>query len=260
MAETIGVEGRGQLLRLGRRHPRRRAEPPPAGRRAAGDGAAGRPRTHVPAGREGQGLRGDAADRPASSSSAASTSATATSPASRPTRRSRRTSRRRFEHRLVALGRRAVLRPGRQGARRRRPPRRSSSSSQPPRLLFDEAGGPTPDRNLVRFRLGSSDGVTFTLQAKTPGQHLDSQRRRPRRRLRVRARRAAGGLRAPARRRHRRQPPPLRPRGRRRADVARRAAGARRPGPGVPVRPGLVGTERGRRRWCPDGWFPPSRR
>jgi glucose-6-phosphate 1-dehydrogenase len=45
----------------------------------------------------------------------------------------------------------------------------------PPRMLFDEAGGPPPDRNLVRFRLGKHDGVTFALQAKTPGPHLDSQ-------------------------------------------------------------------------------------
>ncbi|HUG00153.1 MAG TPA: glucose-6-phosphate dehydrogenase [Ilumatobacter sp.] len=45
----------------------------------------------------------------------------------------------------------------------------------PPRLLFDEAGGPAPDRNLVRLRLGKHDGVTFGLQAKTPGPHLDSQ-------------------------------------------------------------------------------------
>jgi glucose-6-phosphate 1-dehydrogenase len=45
----------------------------------------------------------------------------------------------------------------------------------PPRMLFDEAGGPPPDRNLVRFRLGTHDGVTFALQAKTPGPHLDSQ-------------------------------------------------------------------------------------
>jgi glucose-6-phosphate 1-dehydrogenase len=45
----------------------------------------------------------------------------------------------------------------------------------PPRLLFDEAGGPEPGRNLVRLRLGKRDGVTFTLQAKTPGEHLDSQ-------------------------------------------------------------------------------------
>jgi glucose-6-phosphate 1-dehydrogenase len=46
---------------------------------------------------------------------------------------------------------------------------------EPPSLLFDEGGGPPPNRNLVRFRLGKNDGVTFTLQAKTPGQHLDSQ-------------------------------------------------------------------------------------
>lgn len=46
---------------------------------------------------------------------------------------------------------------------------------KPPALLFDEAGGPAPHRNLVRFRLGKRDGVTFTVQAKTPGPHLDSQ-------------------------------------------------------------------------------------
>ena len=46
---------------------------------------------------------------------------------------------------------------------------------EPPALLFDEAGGPQPERNLIRLRLGSNDGVTFTLQAKTPGEHLDSQ-------------------------------------------------------------------------------------
>jgi glucose-6-phosphate 1-dehydrogenase len=46
---------------------------------------------------------------------------------------------------------------------------------EPPALLFDEAGGSKPGRNLVRFRLGERDGVTFTVQAKTPGPHLDSQ-------------------------------------------------------------------------------------
>jgi glucose-6-phosphate 1-dehydrogenase len=45
----------------------------------------------------------------------------------------------------------------------------------PPRLLFDEAGGPAPERNMIRLRLGKNDGVTFQLQAKTPGPHLDSQ-------------------------------------------------------------------------------------
>ena len=46
---------------------------------------------------------------------------------------------------------------------------------EPPQLLFDEAGGPAPQRNRVRFRLGKRDGVSFALQAKTPGPHLDSQ-------------------------------------------------------------------------------------
>ena len=46
---------------------------------------------------------------------------------------------------------------------------------EPPRMLFDEAGGPAPARNLIRLRLGERDGVTFVLQAKTPGPHLDSQ-------------------------------------------------------------------------------------
>jgi glucose-6-phosphate 1-dehydrogenase len=45
----------------------------------------------------------------------------------------------------------------------------------PPRLLFDEAGGPRPEANLIRFRLGTHDGVTFSVQAKTPGPQLDSE-------------------------------------------------------------------------------------
>ncbi|HEX9260158.1 MAG TPA: glucose-6-phosphate dehydrogenase [Acidimicrobiales bacterium] len=46
---------------------------------------------------------------------------------------------------------------------------------KPPRMLFDEAGGPEPEANLVCFRLGRQDGVTFRVQAKTPGVHLDSE-------------------------------------------------------------------------------------
>lgn len=46
---------------------------------------------------------------------------------------------------------------------------------RPPRMLFDEAGGDEPKANLIRFRLGKNDGVTFTVQAKTPGPHLDSE-------------------------------------------------------------------------------------
>ena len=33
----------------------------------------------------------------------------------------------------------------------------------------------TPNRNLIRFRLGKNDGVTLTVQAKQPGAYLDSQ-------------------------------------------------------------------------------------
>jgi glucose-6-phosphate 1-dehydrogenase len=45
----------------------------------------------------------------------------------------------------------------------------------PPRMLFDETGSPPPERNLIRLRLGKNDGVTFALQAKTPGPEMDSQ-------------------------------------------------------------------------------------
>ena len=43
-------------------------------------------------------------------------------------------------------------------------------------MLFDEdPDGARPGRNLIRFRLGKNDGVTLTVQAKEPGQHLDSR-------------------------------------------------------------------------------------
>jgi len=45
----------------------------------------------------------------------------------------------------------------------------------PPAMLFDESGPPGPAANLVRFRLGKADGVTFTLNAKEPGRDLDSE-------------------------------------------------------------------------------------
>jgi glucose-6-phosphate 1-dehydrogenase len=46
---------------------------------------------------------------------------------------------------------------------------------EPPALLFDESGPPGPQPNLIRFRLGKADGVTFTVNAKTPGPSLDSE-------------------------------------------------------------------------------------
>lgn len=45
----------------------------------------------------------------------------------------------------------------------------------PPRLLFDRDDGPPPERNLVRFRLGARDGVTVSLQTKSPGPTLHSE-------------------------------------------------------------------------------------
>ncbi len=40
---------------------------------------------------------------------------------------------------------------------------------EPPRMLFTSPNGVRPQPNLLRFRLGSRDGVTFTVQAKHPG-------------------------------------------------------------------------------------------
>ena len=45
----------------------------------------------------------------------------------------------------------------------------------PPRLLFTPEGAQDPPANLVRFRLGSDDGVTFHLQAKAPGDELATE-------------------------------------------------------------------------------------
>ena len=125
-AQRAGHDGRvdrrrgpRQLLRGRRRDPRRAAEPPPAGRVPAGDGAARRSRRVVPAGREGQGAGGDGADRPAVHGAR---------PVHRLPRGARRRSaldrrdvhRRPAGDRLVALGRRAVVRALRQGAAPRR--------------------------------------------------------------------------------------------------------------------------------------------
>jgi glucose-6-phosphate 1-dehydrogenase len=41
---------------------------------------------------------------------------------------------------------------------------------QPPRLLFTGRDSCTPEPNILRFRLGSRDGVTMTVQAKEPGE------------------------------------------------------------------------------------------
>jgi glucose-6-phosphate 1-dehydrogenase len=43
---------------------------------------------------------------------------------------------------------------------------------QPPRMLFAGDGQPEAHANLIRFHLGSPDGVTMTVQAKRPGPEL----------------------------------------------------------------------------------------
>ena len=40
---------------------------------------------------------------------------------------------------------------------------------QPPRMLFHGRKGNGPGANMIRFRLGTHDGVTMTVQAKEPG-------------------------------------------------------------------------------------------
>lgn len=46
---------------------------------------------------------------------------------------------------------------------------------RPPRLLFAAKDAPLPEANLVRFRLGHSDGLTMSVQAKSPGAQALSQ-------------------------------------------------------------------------------------
>ena len=64
VAETVGLEGRGRLLRRRRRAARHGAEPHAATAGAGRDGAAGQLRSHGGARREGQGAARAAPDRP----------------------------------------------------------------------------------------------------------------------------------------------------------------------------------------------------
>ena len=129
-------------------------------------------------------------DRLRATSCAASTSATSTSPASRRARTTETFVAARLRDRLVAVGGRAVVRARRQGARPGRHRGRGRVRATRPACCSTRPAGHGPSRNLVRFRLGRRDGVTFTLQAKTPGEQLDSQDVEPRGRLRRRPRRA----------------------------------------------------------------------
>ena len=89
MAESFGVAGARQVLRGGRRDPRRGPEPPAPGRRLPGDGAAGDDLRRVDPRRAGEGVPRDPPAQPRATSCAASSAATARSRASRRTRRSR---------------------------------------------------------------------------------------------------------------------------------------------------------------------------
>ena len=246
MSETIGVEGRGsfydsvgairdvmqnhllQVLALV-------AMEPPVG-----------PESQLPAGREGQGVRGDAPDRSDASSCAGSTSATATSRASHPTRTIETFAAARLE---IDSWRWAgvpwYVRCGKAlGASGHRGGRRVPRAAEPA-----VRRGRRPDAATATWSASgsaSNDGVTFTLQAKTPGPAPRQPERRPRRRLRRRARRAARGLRAPARRRDRRRRRAASPA---RTSSSRRGASCSRrstPRPGAPVLPRLVGPGRSR--------------
>ena len=138
------------------------------------------------------------------------------------------------------------------------PPRWWSSSASRRACCSTRPADPSPQRNLVRFRLGKHDGVTFTLQAKTPGQHLDSQnvdvavdfaaalgeRREAYERL---LDDALAGL----------------PRRFAREDVVEQTwrvvqPALDTPGPGAPVLPRFVGPRRGRPHPLWRHWFPPS--
>ena len=174
MSETIGVEGRGsfydgvgairdvmqnhllQVVALV-------AMEPPVG-----------PESQLPAGREGEGVRGDAAR---------STRRARARPVRRLPRRARRRTgldgrdvrRGAPRDRVVAVGGRAVVRALRQGAGEvgHRGGRRVPGAAE----HAVRRGRRADARTATWSGSGSAtnDGVTFTLQAKTPGPHLDSQ-------------------------------------------------------------------------------------
>ena len=256
----------GQLLRLGRRAARRRAEPPAAGGRAAGDGATGGSEAELPAGREGQGLRGDESRRSDASGSRAVRRATATSRAWPPTRQVETFVAARLEidswrwagvpfyvragkalARGRDRGRGRVPRPAPPALRRGRR-HRARTATWSASASASTTG--SPSRCRPRPPGPTSTARTSTSTSTSPP-HWASGRTRTS---------ACSTTRSPV-------TPPLRPRGRRRADVARRPAGARRARPGAPLLPRLVGARGGRPHPARRPWFdrrvaeaPPSNR
>ena len=231
MAETIGVEGRGRVLRLRRRAARRRAEPPAAGRHPDGHGAADRARRRQPARREGQGAAADARHRRRPRWCGASTAGYRDEPGvDAGLARPRRYVAARLE---IDSWRWAgvpwYVRAGKAHGRRTSP-RRWSSCSQPPapavrrrrddaaRTRTSSASGwarPTASRSPCRPRRPGQELETKEVDLSVDFAAALGERQEPYERL------LADALEG--------NPAPLRPPGRRRADVADRAAGARRP-------------------------------
>ncbi len=112
MAESFGVEGRGRVLRGGRRAAGRGAEPPAPGRGDAGHGAARRAGPRGVAGRDPQGAAGHPAARRRDASCAASSAGYHDEAGVKSGLADRDVRRRPPRHRLLALGRRALLHPG----------------------------------------------------------------------------------------------------------------------------------------------------
>ena len=203
------------------------------------------PESQLPAGREGQGAARRCGRSTRAGSCAASTSATATSRAS-PRLERRDVRRGAARDRLVALGRRAVVRPRRQGARRRPPPRPWSSSQRRRACCSTRPADRRPAATSSASASASTTASRSRCRPRRPGPHLDSQevdvdvdfaaalgeRREAYERL---LGDAIAGL-----------APPLRPPGRGRADVAGRPAGARPTRARAPVLPRDVGSRRGR--------------
>ena len=129
---------------------------------------------------------------------------------------------------------------------------------KPPVMLFADADG-QPDPNLIRLRLGPNPGITLNLYAGEPG-HANQVREIG---VGCDFERAAQGQRKPYE--HiflgaiQRRPPPVRPDGHRRGELAHRRAHHRPHRRAAAVRAGLVGSGRSRKD-CPVWAVAPARR
>ncbi len=127
MAEQFGVAGPRQVLRRGRRDPRRDPEPHAAGARLPRDGAAGDVASRVDPRRAGQGVPRDPPARSGEPGARTVSRLPRARRASRADSQVETFAAVRLHDRLVALGGRAVLHPRRQVPAGRRRPRCSSS-------------------------------------------------------------------------------------------------------------------------------------